>query len=227
MSQPAMPRVEEGGFTGDHVEGALGHAVVVTGLDTADEPSIAVWTSTPMGAAAGAWIYPHAAVLADPALAAQVLSLTTGRAIVGWDDHQSVGLLRHLEKAADQPQGDWQRRMLPLPSLLTDIREHREALSIAVGDHATATKTKPAPLEWRQSVPEAASMIELAAHAAARRPSHVTEVAASALHLLHLLRWLATLWHETEESRLRRRYLDSFGPAAPLPPSWLAVLRQA
>lgn len=224
----SVAQSEEGRLTSDCVEGVLGHAVVVTGVDEGNEPSIAVWTASPLGTPTGAWVYGYAVAMSNPHLAAQLVGLTSGRAIVCWDTDQSMELLCQLEKTAGMPRSDWRPRILRFIEILTRIQDYRENLSRAVLEHAAKSKSKLVSLDWRRAIPVAAgNTMELTSVGGVRRPSSNSEIAASALHLAHLIRWVAGLWHETQESRLRRRYLHLLGPSLPLPAGWLSTLKQA
>lgn len=214
-----------GGLPLDQVHGATGHVIVAEGADHSGADAIAVWHVSASGAPVGAWIKPVAALADDPEAAEQLLRLTSHRALVGWDAAIAEPLRSLVHWAKQQ---DPRPTLVLLPEVLAEVSEHRHTHAAAVGQHQAGAKSKIAPLVWLRDVPKAGSWSEFAEAVRLTRPQAASPVAAEALHLVRAVAWAAELWHDTETVRTRRSYLvDRFGPAAPLPPQWLARLRQA
>lgn len=214
-----------GGLPLDQVHGATGHVIVAEGADDSGADAVAVWHVSASGAPVGAWIKPAPAIADDPDAAGQLLRLTSHRALVGWD----AGVAELLGRL-----GQWAKRQDPrptlvlLPEVLAEVAEHRHIHAAAVEQRQAGSKSKFTPLVWRHDVPEAGSWSEFVQAVRLTRPQAASPVAVDALHLARAVAWVSELWHDTETVRTRRSYLvERFGPAAPLPPQWLARLRQA
>jgi hypothetical protein len=216
---------DPGGLPLDQVPGATGHVILAEGADDGGADEVAVWHVSASGIPVGAWIKPVHALADDPAAAEQLLRLTSHRALVGWDAGVAEPLRRLAHWAKRQ---DPQPTLVLLPEVLAEVTEHRHTHAAAVEQHQAGSKSKIAPLVWRHDVSEAGSWSQFVDTVRLARPQAASPVAAEALHLVRAVAWVAALWHDTETVRTRRSYLvERFGPAAPLPPQWLARLRQA
>lgn len=215
------------GLALDRVEGVTGHVILVEGPDENGSAAVGLWHVSTTGQPVGAWVRRTADLRNDPTTADELLRLTSHRAVFGWDTTTSDRLLTSLAAWAG-----WAEPPRPVPVLLgevlAEIAEHRRAHAAAVAEHQAVSKSKPASLKWPHEVPSVGSWSEFVAATRLPRPQARSEVAAEALHLVRGLAWAVELWHETETARVRRSYLvDRFGPAAELPPRWLARLREA
>ncbi|HCT75228.1 MAG TPA: hypothetical protein DGG94_01200 [Micromonosporaceae bacterium] len=216
------------GLNEGFIEGVLGHVIVAFGPDESGEPSVALWSTSPLGHPTGAWVYGVATALAEGAVASEVLGLTRHRALIAWDLDAAIDFLSRLEDTAGVPATAWKARAVLLPESFDEMRRYRIQLIGAVGEHAATSKSKIAPLAWKREIPISINtMNDLMAACGVPEPISESAVVSAALRLAAVIRWSAELWQETEEGRLRRRYLDLFGPAAPLPPTWLAALKTA
>ena len=218
-------------FLGDYVPGVVGHAVLVAGKDHTGAESVAVWQVGATGQPTGAWIV-SLDTTAHQGTALRLLGIVRRRAVIGWDSDVAGDALHRLAIMADVPApAGWEETAVYLPDVLTEIADHRRACTDAVARYRATTgpKSKVLPLTWHRDVPTGAmSLAELAALAGLPLLGISSEVVDRVLQLSRLVAWTAQLWQETEQVRLRRRYLvDEFGPAAVLPPRWLTRLRAA
>jgi hypothetical protein len=218
-------------FVTDYIAGVVGHVVVAAGRDRTGGEAIGVWLVSPTGLPTGAWIL-NSGPDADAEKAGQLLGLLNKRSVVSWDRDAAGDGLERLAAVAQVPLPvGWEKTMVRLPEALVEIAEERALHADAVAEYRkmSATKSRIEPLAWHRDVPtNAGSMEELARIAGLGRPDADCELPARALQLSRLVAWTAGLWQETEQVRLRRHYLvKRFGPARPLPPAWLAQLREA
>jgi hypothetical protein len=219
-------------FVSDYVPGAVGHGVLAVGRDHAGADAVAVWQVSPTGQPTGAWIVATGPG-ADPAKAQRLLGVLTRCALIGWRGGDTAEALRRLAAVADtEPDPALEKTGVYLPDALAEIADYRRRHADAVDTYQQTSKSKVAPLVWHRDVPTGANspaeLAELAGLAVGSTPGTSSEVAERALRMARLVAWTASLWQETEQVRLRRRYLvERFGPASPLPPRWLAQLRAA
>lgn len=224
-------------FVSDYVPGTVGHVVLAAGRDLGGTAAVAVWQVSPTGQPTGAWILTTGADAAgadaDPAKARRLLGTVGRRSLVGWSGDGGDGIGYALERlataAATKPAPGWEESAVYLPAALAEIAERRRLHAEAVAEYQRVSKSKVAPLAWPHEVPtDATSLAELADVAGLTTTATASEAAARALLTTRLLSWTVGLWQETEQVRLRRRYLvDRFGPASALPERWLARLRAA
>lgn len=209
----------------DYVPGARGHGVLAVGPDSDGGEALAVWRLSPTGRAGGAWVLRFDEFGRDPAQLLRVMSMLQGRCLVDWDEAMPTGVLARIsEFLPAELLTTVQGNILTIPELLAEISEHRSTYAVAVEQHRANAKSKVAPLAWPTEVPDQQELLAWAdrAHAMAASP-----VAAKALALTAAVASTAELWQDTEQARYRRVYLRSLGDAQPLPPRWLARLREA
>jgi hypothetical protein len=229
---PAPEAAVDAPFVSDYVPGTVGHAVLAVGHDHSGADAVAVWQVSPTGQPTGAWILATGSDGgdADREKAQRLLRTVERRSVVGWSSEDVSDLLGRLAEAAgtDLAPG-WDETAVYLPAALAEIAEYRHRHAEAVTEYQNAAKSKVAPLAWQHEVPtEASSLKELADAAGLTSVATTSEVAAQALLTARTLAWTAGLWQETEQVRLRRRYLvERFGPASALPERWLGRLRAA
>jgi Family of unknown function (DUF6218) len=227
-------------FVSDYVPGTVGHAVLAVGRDHGGAEAVAVWQVSPTGQPTGAWIVPtgtdDAGVAEETsgdgpaAKARRLLHIVERRSLVGWSHDDTGYALECLAGVADTAAPpDWAETAVYLPAALAEIVEYRQRYAAAVTEHQQVSKSKVAPLSWPHDVPtDVSSPAELAELAGLTVGTISSEVAGRVLLMSRLLAWTAGRWHETEQVRLRRRYLvERYGPASVLPPRWLGRLRAA
>lgn len=209
----------------DYVPGARGHAVLAVGHDTDGREALAMWRLSPTGRAGGAWVERFDEVERDPERLIRIMSMMQHRCLVGWDSQAVDGVLARIaDFLPAEMLADLRAHILDVPELLTEISEHRAAYSAAVEQQRASTKSKLAPLAWPTEVPE---QQELVAWAARVQSVAASPVAGTALTLTAAIARTAQLWQDTEQARYRRTYLRTLGEPQPLPPRWLARLREA
>jgi Family of unknown function (DUF6218) len=237
---PAPEAAVDAPFVSDYVPGTVGHAVLAAGHDHSGAEAVAVWQVSPTGQPTGAWILATGADGGDAdrdssrdsnrEKAQRLLRMVERRSVVGWSSEDMSDLLGRLAEAAgtDLAPG-WDETAVYLPAALAEIAEYRGRHAEAVTEYQNAAKSKVAPLAWQHEVPtEATSLKDLADAAGLTSVATTSEVAAQALLTARALAWTAGLWQETEQVRLRRRYLvERFGSASALPERWLGRLRAA
>ncbi len=225
--QPIEEELLESSLDVDYLPGVLGHVIVASGPDEEGREAVALWQVGPAGKPDGAWIFSSARE--DPAAASRLVGLARQRALVAWDVSTEAGLLEHLAQIADVTGGTWRDTYVSLPDALVEVIQWREKLIAEFETYRAGTASKVEPLKWPHRAPAGVtSMTELAGTGRVVRPAAPSQVAAGVLHLAMLTRWVAGLWQETEQARMRRPFLrQRYGPSMPLPPSWLASLRAA
>jgi hypothetical protein len=213
-------------ISADIIPDTIGHAIVREGLNERGESAVAVWHLTATGQPCGAWTVSTDSLADDPAAASLLLGLCTGRPLLAWDAGPARKTLVQLAEwaGAEAPS----RPEVLLSQVLAEVAEHRAAYDAAIEEHRSTVKTKVEALAWQREIPQATSWAEFVQDARVRSPKAISPLAVDVLHLARAAVWVADLWRDTETVRTRRRYLlDRFGPAAPLPPGWLATLTTA
>jgi hypothetical protein len=210
----------------DYVPGVRGHGVLAVGRDADGAESLAVWKLGPTGQAGGAWVISFSEAEADTDRLRRIFGMVQGRSLVDWAIDGPLGIATKLSGLlpADVV-GDFCSHPLDIPSLLREIGEHREAYAEALERHRPTTKSKIAPLQWTEEIPD-----DLETVRDALTPPISTgaaPVVAQALAVAGAVRRAVELWQDTEQARYRRTYLRSLGEPQPLPPRWLATLRAA
>jgi hypothetical protein len=190
--------------------GVRGHAVLKTGLDEQSREAVAAWRLDAFGTAIGAWVVPLAGDDPDLPGIPDIYPGLRGCAVVDW-------------AAGPLPKSFPPTPVLLLDDLLAEIREHRQRYTEAHDAFRATRKAKITELAWPSEVPapEHARTV-LGVHRGAASPA-----AAAALAVSGAVRQAIELWEDTEQVRYRRVHLRSFGDAKPLPPRWLAALREA
>lgn len=220
--QPA----EEASPSVDYVEGVRGQVVLALCPDSEDRQSLAVWKLGPTGQPNGAWVMRFGEPSVDADELAAVLRLVQGWGLVGWDVAESHLLLDRLSDWLPAELLDGLRsHVISIPSLVEEIREHRQKYVEALEQYRTEAKSKIAPLTWSQQIPSDTEAVRRVLTPAV--PAGAEPVAAQALAVTGAVRRAAALWQDTEQVRYRRPVLRSFGEPQALPPRWLATLRAA
>ncbi|MFG1833850.1 DUF6218 family protein [Micromonospora chersina] len=209
----------------DYVPGARGHGVLAVGPDSEGRDALALWRLSPTGRAGGAWVVRLDEIERDPEQLRRIMSMLQDRCLVDWDRDAPTNVLARL---ADVLPAELltalQGNVLTIPELLAEISEHRAAYTAAVEQYRASIKSKIAPLAWPTDLPD---QQDLAGWTALAHSTAASPVAATALALTAAVASTAQLWQDTEQARYRRIYLRSLGDPQPLPPRWLARLRQA
>ncbi|GHJ52893.1 hypothetical protein Nm8I071_22000 [Nonomuraea sp. TT08I-71] len=209
----------------DYVPGARGHGVLAVGPDCESRDALAVWRLSATGRAGGAWVVRFDEIERDPEQLRRIMSMLQDRCLVDWDRDGPMGVLARL---ADVLPAELltalQGNVLTVPELLAEISEHRSTYSAAVEQYRASTKSKIAPLVWPTEMPDQQDFARWTARA---HSTAASPVAATALALTAAVASTAQLWQDTEQARYRRIYLRSLGDPQPLPPRWLARLREA
>ncbi|WP_346534284.1 DUF6218 family protein [Micromonospora sp. DPT] len=209
----------------DYVPGARGHGVLAVGPDSGGDDALAVWRLSPTGRAGGAWVVRFDEIERDPEQLRRIMWMLQDRCLVDWDRQTPTGVLARIAKLLPaELLSALGGNILTIPELLTEIEEHRSTYTAAVERHRAGTKSKIAPLAWPTEMPDQQN---LAAWAARAQSTSASPVAATALGLTAAVASTAQLWQDTEQARYRRIYLRSLGDPQPLPPQWLARLREA
>lgn len=209
---------------------AVGTAVLAVGADDAGGGSLAVWHVSPAGRPTGAWIERYADVLADQDLARRFLVLIERRALLS--ESADLGdIVTALTAAAgtEAIPGWWADHVVTPASFLDGVIERRELVERVVGEARTAGRAV-APVAWNTdlaTIPRPATTASLRAAAGLADPA-AAPVAAEAIAVTRVLRWLVTAWDETEQVKNRRTYVaDALGAVEPLPPVWRTALLAA
>lgn len=209
---------------------APGTAIVCLGAASGGEENLAVWQVSPGGAPTGAWVKPLPTA-SEPALARQLLTFIERRAVVPGGTTDLDDVLSQLSRAAEGTDlGWWKTHVFSPVEVFGAVVRRRQEFENTVRHEAEQNKGIT-PLEWTHdlAVPaaDAATVDDLLKVAGIRR-AEGPPVVADALTVARLLRWLVTLWSETEQVKNRRHYvLDAHGPAESLPPAWLAAVHTA
>lgn len=208
----------------DHVPGARGHGVLAVGSDGDGREALAVWRLSPTGRAGGSWVLRLDDVRRDPDRFGRIMEMLRGRCLIDWDAQAPA---RVLDRVATGLPVDLvatlKDSILTIPELLTEIGEQRAGYAEAIERHRATAPSKIAPLVWPSELPQPGELAERA-RAASRAAWPVT---ATALATAWAVATIVQLWQDTEQARFRRTYLRGLGDPQPLPPGWLARLRQA
>ncbi|MEU5564429.1 DUF6218 family protein [Micromonospora musae] len=209
----------------DYVPGARGHGVLAVGRDTDGGEALAVWRLGPTGRAGGAWVVRFDEIERNPEQLRRIVSMLQDRCLVDWDEATPAGALARLsEFLPAELLTTLHGNLLTIPELLAEITELRFTYATAAEQHRESAKSKIAPLAWPSEMPEQQTLVAWAIRASTAAAS---PVAATALSLTAAVASTAQLWQDTEQARYRRIYLRSLGDPQPLPPRWLARLREA
>jgi hypothetical protein len=209
---------------------APGSAVLGVAPGDHDVESVATWHVSPAGDPTGAWIVPASEAFGSPEAARRLLSLVARRAIAAVHPQRLQEWLERLTAVAglDVEDGWWKRQLFAPAEAFRETVERRRQYDGTVEAARAGTKSIT-PLEWTHDLPDAdvgdfASLQRVARIPAAPGTPVVSEV----LSIARTLRWLVSVWAETEQVKNRRRYVRArHGDAEPLPPQWLAAVQSA
>ncbi len=208
----------------DYVPGARGHAVLAVGADSDGGEALAVWRLSATGRAGGAWVLRFDELERDAGQLVAVVRLLLDRCLVDWEIESTASILDRISHLLPAPMVPVLKgNVLTIPDLLDEIGEQRARYAEAVERHRATAKSKIAPLAWPTDIPDWKELAERTAG----QPAAASSVAAAALALTSAVAATAQLWEDTEQARYRRSYLRSLGEPLPLPPRWLARLREA
>lgn len=212
---------------GDFVRGARGHAVLAIGPDSDGTEALAMWRLGPTGHADGAWLMRFDEIHEGVERLGQIVALLQDRCVIDWDRDVPVKVIDRIVDLVPAHIVDALRaNVIEIPDVLVEIAEQRSSHADAVDRHraTTTSKSKIAPLTWPSEVPTPQELAERSR----RTPwESAPPVAVTALQVSAAVARAAQLWQETEQARYRREYLRALGEPQPLPPRWLARLRQA
>ncbi|WP_422752405.1 DUF6218 family protein [Micromonospora sp. WMMD708] len=209
----------------DYVPGARGHGVLATGPDADGSEALAVWCLSPTGRAGGAWVVRIDEIEGHPEHLLGIMSMLQNRCLVDWDREGPSAVLDKIAEVISAERFIALRNsILTIPELLAEVDEHRSRYAAAVEQHRVHTKSKLAPLAWPSEMPLQEELVGWAGRTGAAAASPVV---ATALGITAAVASTAQLWQDTEQARYRRAYLRPLGDPQPLPPQWLARLREA
>jgi hypothetical protein len=193
--------------------------------------SVATWHVSPAGDATGAWIYPAGEVFGDRDTARRVLSFVERRAIAAVQPRSLQEWLDRLTTAAevDVEDGWWKRQLFSPVDAFRETTRRRQQYVVTV-EAARENSKAITPLEWTHDLPDDADVQDFASLQRIARISSApgTPVVSEILPIARTLRWLVSIWAETEQVKNRRRYVRAeHGDPDPLPPQWLAAVQSA
>jgi hypothetical protein len=210
---------------------APGSAVLCVGSGEEDVESVAIWHVSPAGDPTGAWISPTSEAFASPEVARRLLTLVERRAVANVHSQDLQNWLGHLTSAAevDVEDGWWKRQVFSPVDAFRETAERRQQYVRTVNTARETSKTIT-QLEWTHDFADETEVEEFASLQQAARISDApgTPVVSEVLSIARTLRWLVTVWAETEQVKNRRRYVrEEHGEPDPLPPQWLAAVQAA
>lgn len=208
-----------------------GTAVLAIGGGDNGVASLAVWHVSAVGALTGAWVSPVSEVFGARSAARRVLSFLERRAVADVYPETVPGWLEQLTAAADLPErnGWWKRQEFSPVGAFGEIVERRRRYADTVEEERARNKAIT-ELEW---VHELSDGVEVGSFEELRRIAGVrtaegNPVVSEALTIARTLRWVVSVWAETEKTKNRRRYVrEAHGEVEPLPPSWLSAVQVA
>jgi hypothetical protein len=210
---------------------APGSAVLCVGAGDSEVESVATWHVSPTGDATGAWIVPSTEAFGSTEAARRLLSLVERRAIAAVHPQTLQEWLERLTTAAelDVEDGWWKGQLFSPIDAFRETAGRREQYDITV-EAARKDSKSITPLEWTHDLPFDAEIEDFASLQRVARISAApgTPVVSEVLSIARTLRWLVSVWAETEQVKNRRRYVRAeHGDAEPLPPQWLAAVQAA
>ncbi|UKD59503.1 DUF6218 family protein [Amycolatopsis sp. FU40] len=208
-----------------------GTAVLAMGGGDDGAESLAVWHVSVAGALTGAWVAPVAEVFGARAAARRVLAFLERRAVAAVYPEKVPGWLEQLTGAADLPErnGWWKRQEFSPAEAFGEIVERRRRYADTVEEERARNKAIT-ELEWVHELSDSVEIgcFEDLRRVAGVRPAVGNPVVSEALTIARTLRWVVSVWAETEKVKNRRRYVrEAHGEAEPLPPSWLSAVQVA
>ena len=210
---------------------APGSAVLCVGAGDHEVESVATWHVSPAGDPTGAWIYPASEVFGSQDAARRVLSFVERRAIAAVHPQSLQEWLDRLTTTAkvDVEDGWWKRQLFSPVDAFRETAQRRQQYVVTVEAARENSKTIT-PLEWTHDLPDDAVVQDYASLQRIARISSApgTPVVSEILPITRTLRWLVSIWAETEQVKNRRRYVRAeHGDPEPLPPQWLAAVQSA
>lgn len=207
---------------------APGSAVLCVGAGEHEIESVATWHVSPAGDPTGAWIYPAGDVFGSRTAARRVLSFVERRAIAAVHPQRLQEWLDRLTATAkvDVEGGWWKRQLFSPVDAFRETTRRRQQYVVTVEAARENSKTIT-PLEWTHDLPDDAEIEDFASlqRIAGISSAPGTPVVSEILPIARTLRWLVSLWAETEQVKNRRRYVRAeHGDPGPLPPQWLAAV---
>jgi hypothetical protein len=210
---------------------APGSVVLCVGSGDGDVESVATWHVSPAGDPTGAWIVPADEAFASEEGARRLLTLVERRAIAAVSQQDLQNWLERLTSAAkvDVVDGWWKRQLFSPVDAFRETAERRQKY-VGTVNEARETSKSITPLEWTHDLADDTEVQEFASLQRVARISDPpgTPLVSEVLSIARTLRWLVSLWAETEQVKNRRRYVrDKHGEPEPLPPQWLAAVQAA
>lgn len=210
---------------------APGSAVLCVGSGDLDVESLAVWHVGPAGDPTGAWIVPTGEAFGSADAARRLLTLVERRAIAAVHPQQPEKWLEQLTKTAKVDAGEdwWQQQLFSPIDAFHETAERRRQYDTTVETAREGSKSITA-LEWTHDLPEETEVQDFASLQRVARVSAAlgSPVVSDVLSIARTLRWLVSVWAETEQVKNRRRYVRAeHGNPEPLPPRWLAAVEVA
>lgn len=210
---------------------APGSAVLCVGAGEHEVESVATWHVSPAGDPTGAWIVPASDAFGSQETARRFLTFVERRAIATIAPGSLQNWLERLTSTAkvDIEDGWWKRQLFSPVDAYRETTARRRQYDVTV-EAARASNKSIIPLEWTHDLPDETEVEDFASLQRVARISAApgTPVVSDALSIARTLRWLVSVWAETEQVKNRRRYVRAeHGDPDPLPPHWLAAVRSA
>ncbi|WP_206792035.1 DUF6218 family protein [Amycolatopsis sp. MtRt-6] len=210
---------------------APGSAVLCVGSGNDDVESVATWHVSPAGEPTGAWIVPADEAFGSEDVARRILTFVERRAIAAVHSQDLQNWLERLTTTAKVDVEDgWLKRQLFSPvDAFRETVERRRQFGRTVETTRESSKTITA-LEWTHDLPDDTEFRDFASLQGVAHISAApgTPVVSEVLSIARTLRWLVSVWAETEQVKNRRRYVRAeHGDPEPLPPQWLAAVQSA
>jgi hypothetical protein len=208
---------------------APGSAVLCVGSGHDDVESVATWHVSPAGEPTGAWIVPAAEAFGSEDVARRLLAFVERRAIAAVRPQELQDWLERLTTTAklDVEDGWWKRQLFSPVDAFRETAERRRRYGRTV-ETARESSKSITPLEWTHDLPDDTGVEDFASlrHVARISAAPGTPVVSEVLSTARTLRWLVSVWAETEQVKNRRRYVRAeHGDPEPLPPQWLAAVQ--
>ena len=210
---------------------APGSAVLCVGGGDLDVESMAAWHVSPTGDPTGAWIVPTGEAFVSPDAARRLLTLLERRAIAAVHPEELRAWLERLTATAkvDAEDNWWEQQLFSPVDAFRETAERRRHYDVTVETAREGNKSIT-PLEWTHDLPEDTEIEDFVSLQRVARVSAApgSPVVSDVLSIARTLRWLVSVWAETEQVKNRRRYVRAeHGEPEPLPPRWLAAVQVA
>jgi len=210
---------------------APGSAVLTAGRGDDDVESLAVWQISATGAPTGAWVVPCAETFGSPVVARRLLSVIERRAVAVVQAELVESWLEQLTTAGgiEASVAWWKGQLFSPATAFAETVDRRRRYAATVSAAREDGKSITA-LEWAHDLPDDTPVDDFAAlqGIAGIRCAPGSPVVSDVLTVARTLRWLVSVWAETEQVKSRRRYVRAeHGDPDQLPPSWLRAVRTA